>query len=133
VPARGAERLHAGVLVVVVGDQQRRVAPLVAAVHDPAIRGHKGPHARRVAPANRVEQFGAGVHVVPPNLVGYRKPIPSRIVSAQRWPGTTPSPKRYPTANSVTLPCTARVGPRRSASPTSPPRRARSSAYQAPP
>src|SRR2546430_15247868 len=58
---------------------------------------------------------------------------PLRTATAQRLPGRKPSPNRYPSAISPTSPRTARVGPSRSAIPTSPPRRDPSSAYPAPP
>src|SRR6266705_5266219 len=48
---------------------------------------------------------------------------PLRIAKPQRLPAK-PLPKRYPTAKSATSPRTARVGPMRSDTPTSPPRRA---------
>src|SRR5438445_7754827 len=90
---------------------------------------HHADPARRTAYPRRApytREFGDSTSQSPQNA------MPLRTAIAQ-WLPANPLPKRYPRANSPTSPWMARVGPRRSDSPTSPPSRTGSAAYHAPP
>src|SRR3989475_6138154 len=93
--------------------------------------------ARATTPTQRGVQHTRGEHRTPGSSATQppRSPqnaMPLRTAIAQ-WLPANPLPKRYPRANSPTSPWMARVGPRRSDSPTSPPSRTGSATYHAPP